>query len=321
MPFDLDAPKDTSIYKALSLAVNQGARFAVPFFFVISGYFWGAKIRRGASPVEVSTAMAKRIATVFLVWSIVYLLPYREIGLAISGVPVALWDSWGTKIIALITDPAMLLQRGTEEHLWFLSALLCGLALCAVLVGLRLERTLVVVSVLLFIVGVLGRAYAESPIGLSIDFNTRNGPFFATLLFASGYWLSAMEPKRSWFGLGLAVLCLGTLVHVAELTILWRFFDISPIHDYLFGTYAMGLGAAMVGLSNHRLLDTRILGHLGRLTLGIYAMHFVFIDLLGGVDDIFNSPIWDLAYVALVLGMSVAISYVLSRSDLTRRFV
>jgi hypothetical protein len=31
------------------------------------------------------------------------------------------------------------------------------------------------------------------------EFNTRNGPFFGMLLFATGYWLSSKNPTTRWF--------------------------------------------------------------------------------------------------------------------------
>src|SRR4051812_46549163 len=64
--------------RALDLAgvVDQVARFAVPFFFTISGYFWGRKLRRGADPLHLALSTSKRIATIFVFWSAVYLLPF-----------------------------------------------------------------------------------------------------------------------------------------------------------------------------------------------------------------------------------------------------
>jgi len=44
------------LYENLFIILNQLSRFAVPFFFVIAGYFWGKKIRSGDSVTQVSIA-------------------------------------------------------------------------------------------------------------------------------------------------------------------------------------------------------------------------------------------------------------------------
>jgi surface polysaccharide O-acyltransferase-like enzyme len=42
--------------------INLIARSAVPYFFIISGYFWGRKIREENRIFEPTVAMMKRIA-------------------------------------------------------------------------------------------------------------------------------------------------------------------------------------------------------------------------------------------------------------------
>jgi len=49
------------LYYYLDIFINQMARFAVPFFFVISGYFWGVKIRNGADIISTTKNMINRI--------------------------------------------------------------------------------------------------------------------------------------------------------------------------------------------------------------------------------------------------------------------
>jgi len=51
--------------------ISQFSRFAVPFFFTVSGYFWGVKINAGAAVLRTSLSMAKRIAVVFVAWSLI----------------------------------------------------------------------------------------------------------------------------------------------------------------------------------------------------------------------------------------------------------
>ena len=50
------------------VAINQLARFAVPFFFTISGYFWGRKIRAGADIRATTLPMISRLLLLYVAW-------------------------------------------------------------------------------------------------------------------------------------------------------------------------------------------------------------------------------------------------------------
>ena len=59
--------------KTLTLAVNQWARFAVPFFFIVSGYFLGEKLKKD-DKVIVYWAFIKKILILYFAWQLIYFL-------------------------------------------------------------------------------------------------------------------------------------------------------------------------------------------------------------------------------------------------------
>jgi peptidoglycan/LPS O-acetylase OafA/YrhL len=65
------------------------------------------------------------------------------------------------------------------------------------------------------------------------------------------------------------------------------------LQDFVFGTYFMGVGATLLSLSNHRVLSNKLCATLGKMTLGIYASHYIFVDLLQPADKLFNHPSWE----------------------------
>jgi surface polysaccharide O-acyltransferase-like enzyme len=146
--------------KYLSVAIDQLARFAVPLFFVISGSFWGIKIKNGAPIVPTSVAMAKRIFYIFIFWSIVYLLPYDLSTIADHGLlgPIknAYWN-----LLKLADKPATVLMQGTKVHLWFLIALLCSVGISAFFVEKKHYKTLFALAIALYVFGLVGKAYAN----------------------------------------------------------------------------------------------------------------------------------------------------------------
>jgi surface polysaccharide O-acyltransferase-like enzyme len=80
----------------------------------------------------------------------------------------------------------------------------------------------------------------------------------------------------------------------------------------------MGIGAAVVALSDHPILQIKFLSRLGQLTLGIYAVHRIFVDLLNQIP---HSPSWEVIYVAIVFVLSALFSYALSKHNITKKFV
>lgn len=110
-------------------------------------------------------------------------------------------------------------------------------------------------------------------------------------------------------------------MHFSEAFMLWKYFDVNLRHDFVFGTYFMGLGAAMASLSNHPWLQSQKLSEIGRLTLGIYAVHGVFLGNLSMVNNYMHSPIWEVSEILLVFLLSVFTAYWLSRNRITSNIV
>jgi len=63
-----------------SLTITGAGRLAVPFFFVVSGYFFGGKIREGAPPLPLFARYAKRLLRIWVLWSLIYLLLPLRLG-------------------------------------------------------------------------------------------------------------------------------------------------------------------------------------------------------------------------------------------------
>lgn len=278
-PFGGGAEEITGRFMSLNILIDQLARFAVPFFFVISGYFWGIKVRNSGSPIPASARMAKKILTIFLAWSAIYALPvdlgsFAEYG-PLGPIKTDYWN-----LVQLIHDPITLVMQGTRVHLWFLIGLLCSLLISVQLVKNKHIKTLIAVSVALYLFGLLAKSYSATPLGIHISFNTRNGPFFGTIFFVSGYLLSGLKPTPKWLTIGILILGIGYILHFSELYFLWRWYGTNPHQDYVIGTYFMGVGAAIASLSNHSILKNEALSAVGKLTLGIYAIHFMFVEML-----------------------------------------
>jgi len=319
-PFRSGPVADSETAFDLAMVCNQLVRFAVPFFFIISGYFWGLKVRGGEDTVNMTLTRAGRLLFLYIAWCLIYLLPldigaFFEWG-ALGPLKISYWA-----IDNLINDPVRIFFEGTRSHLWFLIGLLCALLITGFLLALNQTVLLVMVSVGLYLVGVLAKSYVDTPLGINLGFNTRFGPFFSTLLFVTGYLLSAKRPETRWAVLGLAMFVVGCMMHFSEIYLLWKRYGTWREHDYVICTYFMGLGVALAALSNHPLLRSRALGKIGKMTLGVYVVHYLFVDIFRPLDTLTDNPLWAPGYVLIVLLLSVLTTLLLSRYQLTRKLV
>ncbi len=319
-PFYLDMSDGGKSYGITFVVIDQFSRFAVPFFFAISGYFWGAKTRENGIESASALMATKRVGIILLAWSFIYLLPYNISSIVDYGIlgpiKVVYWD-----VLNLAGHPLRTLMQGSKEHLWFLVGLLFAVNISAFLIKRKLLKTLISISVILYFVGVAAKAYIDTPIGIELNFNTRNGPFMSLLLFVSGYILSGIPNSSRWAIIGVFVFLVGSGIQFLELYVLSRYFETTMIQDYVFGTYFMGLGVALIALSNHRKFRISFLGKIGTMTLGIYAVHLIFVDLLRPVDARTDNIFWEIAYIFLVFGFSIISVIFLSRFKLTRQIV
>ncbi|WP_075796011.1 acyltransferase [Massilia putida] len=297
---------------------DQLERFAVPLFFILSGYFWAGRCRDGAGCWTAGLALARRVYLLFVVWSVIYFL---------VNVAEAAWsaDSLATGLRAAARPlpglPTLLLQ-GTKVHLWFLPALALAALVSGALLARRMERTLLVLALLLYGVGLAGKAYADTPFGFHTHVNVRNGLCFSLLMFASGVWLRRLGPAPAWRWLGPALALGGLALQLVELAWLHARWGTNMAQDFVVGTYFYGLGVAMLALSDPAPLRFPRLAGLGPLVLGIYASHNLFVDPLAGPDNPMHAlPGWDIIVVAVVFVLSLALTGLLARFPLTRRFV
>ena len=320
MPFD-----DTYIWLGRDLNVgylfNQLARFAVPFFFVISGYFWGLKINSGSPLIDSTKKMARKIFIIFLFWSAIYLILTSLSNIFQYGALTPFQIIY-LNTAKLFDHPMKTAMEGTKVHLWFLVALLFCLAICDFFIRRNMSKILIVFSIILYGIGLLGKAYADSPLGFHSEFNFRDGPFFGLIFFVTGYIFSKTTQRKYWLMIGLFLTIFGTLIHFAELFLLRSIWGTTMLQDYVIGTYFMGVGVAMVALSNPIFLRLNQFSKIGPLVLGIYAVHFVFVDLLkpfgAGLTGV---TWWEFGYPDGVFILSLASTYAMSRFNLTRQIV
>ncbi len=293
-------------------------RFAVPFFFVASGYFVGLKLLKSPPDPRAPLRQAWKCLTLFLVWSAIYilLLPLlvgiknRSLG--------AMEHSLGAVLRPLAAQPWKALLEGGTEMLWFLMALAIAQFLVFLLAGRM--RALMGLAILLFLICLLGGSYANLPVGFRLPFMTRDGPFAATLFVALGVWL-ARRPPPGW-KVAIVLTVGGLALTLIEAAALKQVYDFPPRwHEFLIGTVPLAVGLFLIALNSPALGDRTPLPAWGRYTLGVYAIHMLIYRVAWPGRSVVPPVPWQMLFPLLVYAGSLVAVWLLSRLRWTKPYV
>jgi surface polysaccharide O-acyltransferase-like enzyme len=307
-PFD-SASHDSFYY--LKIISNQLSKFAVPFFFTISGYFFYCKSDSG-NLHEATLNTIKRLSLLYFFWCLFYLVPWNGSQFLVD------FNS------RFQNNPYNTVFEGTQIHLWFLVSLITSVFISYLFMMFNHKYSLYLlftVSLLLFLFGVVAGSWSKTPIGIDINFNTRNGPFFGTLFFVTGMLLSKVQGKSNFLKVGGWLLFMGAFLQILESYFLYKKFNIFfTSSDYVFSTYIFALGFSLVSLSGWSKLNSKF-STLGKYVLGVYALHFSLVSMMSNFDVLVNNLLWELGYPIGVLITSLFICFYLSKIKIMRQFL
>ena len=299
--------------------INQLARFAVPYFFLTTGYFFGVKSKLGVDMIALAAAWSKRLFAIWLFWSVAYLVfPLDSIDDAIQA-GYARFVSW--RLWAIGHDPERLLLVGSAGHLWFLLSLIQALWILAWVNRLASPVGTICIAGGLYVLGLLGGAYAVTALGVQIPMNTRNGPFFSTLFVALG-WLIATQPVSLRTSLALLLCLAGLALQLGEAWILEDHYGAAFVHrDYFIGTAPFALGVFLALLRNPAVGADSIPARLSYFGVGIYTAHLALVGVLRLLRPSLPSAIWEIAYPFFVLACTITVVMLMAKIGRLKRFV
>ncbi|MGR5266845.1 acyltransferase [Vibrio astriarenae] len=293
--------------------INQLSRFAVPFFFITSGYFLQPKL--STSPKSTAWRYCRPLLYLWLVWSVVYLLaPFNLYQLSQQGWLAERTGYWNY----LAQNPINALLEGGMVHLWFLPALIFAVAIIAVFEQAKKRQWLLGVAGAIYIYGVLAGSY-QPLTEYSAPFFTRNGPFFSLLMVTIGYLVRQHRYTLTSMQ-ALIVMLIGLVGHLTEAFVL-NHFDIDfRIHDFLFSTPLWGLGLFLLLLANPNWGNHPLIFAIANMTLGIYVIHLliiIYMNNMSGFNGLEGIAKDSLVFVGAIV-VSVGLTYLLNKSPLKR---
>lgn len=172
--------------------INIFPRVAVPFFFVVSGYFYIGKLMAGKKPFFHYIA---NILSVYILWSAIYIAFFYVRNVMIKGRQLEKFINNRLKNFFIY---------GTAGHLWYIPALIIAVLVVTIFYKLHLIKLLAIASLALYVLGVLSCSYYK--IGIQIPqlqpllenenlLWIRRHWFMGLPLFTMGYFLNLLKPK------------------------------------------------------------------------------------------------------------------------------
>lgn len=275
---------DTDTLAAIKLA----CRWAVPFFFLVSGYFYQPSFAKDPSAAFVRTCT--RLVKLFLLTSFIFLpFTYQRTGLLFK---------------------FSYLYQGTHLHLWFLPSMISGFVFWYVLGRFRLpDSVLLVIAGLVALFVLFKDSYANLVPGLSAPLNHHKRMFVSIPLLFLGIYIRKHEVaflRHNTWVTGLAMVLGGYGLQLLEaygLAAIKQY----PIgnHQFLVGTFLMALGVFIITLTVHSAKST--LSTWGEAySLLIYLYHPLFVFLVMALTDSFGILVMvPLIQVPLVFGLTL----------------
>lgn len=269
----------TAYGNVINFGTKTVSRFAVPFFFIASGYFYSLKTAR----TESIPYLAKRITrlTSIYLFGLVLVVPtffVRELGIA----AFAGGSLRATAVNSLLGyfDPVELIYYGTSvsEILWFLPALAFSLLFVHLVTVIGKPSNVLLVALCFHLVGLLGSTYTMV---VDIPFEVRDALFFGFFYTSLGYTIYARnwEPSRKKSRLLFGLVGLFVVLQFIEFYLLGYPLQGEPFGSYVYAP-SYGISTALLStslflflLSRPTLFAETPLPTWGAYAVGIYVTH------------------------------------------------
>ncbi|MGR5219206.1 acyltransferase [Vibrio parahaemolyticus] len=292
--------------------VNQLARFAVPLFFLISGYLIQPKLY--SNPFPTASQYALPLMRLWLIWSIIYLLVPFNLGIVVEqGYLTERQGYWDSLMVNLLNS----ILEGGLVHLWFLPSLVMAVYIIAFAVSVKKAQWVLVIGALLYLYGLMGGSY-QVLTGIEAPVFTRNGPFFSLLMVSLGCEIRSRNIRLD-SGNAIKVMLVGLSVHFAEASALHHLGYKFSLNDYLVGTVMWAVGCFLWLLVNPDWGNGLFIAKIANRVLPLYVAHLLVIIAMFNVCGILglSGLVKDMVVLVGALVLSYRLVCLLERTPLS----
>lgn len=257
--------------------LDNFARFAVPFFFAASGYLFGLKVINNPKSFAYFKRYIIKILKIYVSWLVFYM--------AFDVIKILISDRNVHKELAKYLEGLTPLNlfyygQGTSGYqLWFVISLVWGTAILYFFLRLKKIRLLLIIGFCLNLLGLFGQSYSIfDPLPVS---TTRAALYISLFYITVGFWFAFAKPnirslsKKTYFYL----FCCFSALQFIEGYVLEKALD-AKHGEYFLSTIFLTVFLFLFALSNPQLGKGSVITKIGANSLGIYAIHVFFIDMI-----------------------------------------
>ena len=258
----LHAPLNT-LPNEVILLIRLVSRWAVPFFFLASGFFFAAG---GQGRPTISAArQLSFLSAIFLVANLIYSLFF-------------LIDQDPTTVVNVTLQGVIVGQSG---HLWYISASIFGFLLLQYAANRYSDRVLLLLCLLVLVALLVGGGYSRL---FQVSLPYEVGHLFTSVPFLwGGYLLARHRAVLTYFTVtrSLMLIGLGLALELVEAVGLYKLTGASPHNvETLLGTSLMAFGLLALALAWQTPTETRLAAWGRRYSLPIYLYHALVMAVL-----------------------------------------
>lgn len=298
------------------------SRFAVPFFFVASGYLFGKKVINAAESVLYFKKYVIKIFKLYACWLFFYtfydvIIIYQN-GSDIQQELVKYFDEF--TILNLLYY-----GKGTSGYqLWFLTSLIWSIIILFIFFRLKKINVLLTISLILNLIGLFGQSYS---VFHKISINTRDalffGLFYTTLGFSFAFNLQFIKFRK--INVNIYLFFIFSLLQVMEGYILDKILP-GRHGEYFISTIFLTVFLFAFALNNKHFGKGLFITKIGGNALGIYIIHVFFIKLVEmtlnilDMKSISSNLVWNQLYMLFIFIISyIAYSFLQYLKQTLRR--
>ncbi|WP_419880847.1 acyltransferase [Peribacillus sp. B-H-3] len=256
------------------------SRFAVPFFFMSSGYLFGRKITRSKSTETYFIKYLMKLLSIYALWFLFY---------CIYDISVLFMTHHGAEatddILHYLDDFALLdllyYGKGTSGYqLWFLPALVWSIFILYIFFRLKKIHLLILASLILNLAGLLGQSYTMF---YKMPIPTRDALFFGLFYSTLGFFIAShkdkINKKRMAIKIYVLLFSCFAVLQVIEAYLLDR--KLSGSHgEYFISTIFLTASLFIFVLQYNQHGKNLFVTKIGADSLGIYVIHVFFLNLV-----------------------------------------
>jgi surface polysaccharide O-acyltransferase-like enzyme len=246
------------------------SRWAVPFFFLVSGYFFYPRFNKNAN--ESIVGVLKTLLTLFITSCVLFL-------------PVGILSTIKNTGSAYKILSFQTLVTGTYFHLWFIGAMIFGYLFIWLFLVSKLDKLLNFISILIVLMILAFDSYSHI-FNISADSNVLR--YLSSIpLLNLGFLIAKhnSDLKRNTVLIPLLMVFLGIGIELLEAFLLKKYTSYDPFkHQILIGVLITAVGLLLLSI-NFNVPDNMMANYGRRYSLLVYLYHPLAIT---GVSAVFQ---------------------------------